>query len=194
MQRAAVIGESGACRRALRALRGRGIEAVALRPDADALVVLDGIRAARVDAVWLAALPAPLCRELSARCAGLGIAVIGPPAQALQGADDRAGIARIVGAPSRQPARNARQVEAFVAADAAGAARALALSQRLAPGLDEAPAALPPGDAATARAAAESLCSALGWTGLGVVEMALDEEGMVVRTVATASSAEVAVE
>ncbi|HEY6911067.1 MAG TPA: biotin/lipoyl-containing protein, partial [Myxococcales bacterium] len=194
MQRAAVIGESGACRRALRALLGRGIEAVALPPDADALVVLDAIRAARADAVWLAAVPLPLCKELSARCAGLGIAVVGPSAQAIEGAGDAEYISRILGTPSRQPARDARLVEALVAADAAGAVCALALSQRLGDGLDEAPAALPLADATAARSAAESLCRALGWTGVGVVEMAFDEQGMAVRGVATASSAEAAVE
>ncbi|MGE5048945.1 MAG: biotin/lipoyl-containing protein, partial [Deltaproteobacteria bacterium] len=194
MQRAAVIGESGTCRRALRALRGRGIEAVALQPDADALVVLDAIRAARADAVWLAGPPAPLWKELSARCAGLGIAIVGPGAQAIEGAADADNISRILGTASRQPAGNARQVEAFVAADAAGAVRTLALSQRLAEGLAETPAALPSDDADAARSAAESLCRALGWTGVGVVEMAFDDQGMAIRTVATASSAEAAVE
>src|SRR3954469_10312451 len=60
MQRAAVVGGGGIERRALRALRGRGIDAVALPSGADALAVLDALRGARADTAWL---PEPLCSE-----------------------------------------------------------------------------------------------------------------------------------
>ena len=199
MQRAAVLDECGTGRRAARALRARGIDVVTLLrggepaggdgkyialPSQAPEAVAATARAAGADGLWLMLRSAAAWHEVAARCAEQGIASMGPDPERLASA---------VHAP-QEGAIGARQVEAYVARDAAGAWRTLALVESVAPGLVQTPAERPAQAGDPVGAAVEAVCQALPWRGIAVVQLAIGANGVTVTGVGASGTGEAAVE
>jgi acetyl/propionyl-CoA carboxylase alpha subunit/acetyl-CoA carboxylase carboxyltransferase component len=202
--RVAVIDRAEGARRVLRALRelehtGEAAGTIALHgPDdrsaryvreADAACEMDGppatLPSIRADTIWLG--PAPLSERaaLAARCALLGVRMVGPPAEVLArlaapGAAER--LARELGVPSAPPrvAPGSRRLEVAVARDQGGITRVLGVADAsLCTGgavvLAESPApALAPDEDAAARDLALRACGSSGWLGVCAVQLLFD--------------------
>jgi acetyl-CoA carboxylase carboxyltransferase component/biotin carboxyl carrier protein len=197
MRRAAVLDDLGTGRRAARALKARGVEAFTLARPGDPVPegsrielpsfapddVLAALREQGVDSLWLMMRSPAQRQEVAAACAAQGIAVIGPDPEKLAHA-----------AALRTVSDGARRMEAYVAADAAGGTRTLAVVESLAEGLLETPLSLPPLGRDLAAASAESACRAVRWRGVAVVHLAGNEGGIAVTALAAAGTGEAAVE
>jgi acetyl-CoA carboxylase carboxyltransferase component/biotin carboxyl carrier protein len=200
MQRAAVLDECGTGRRAARALRARGVEVFTLvepgepaaaegrrielasfEPD----VVLAALRLERADTLWLMTRSPAKWQAIAARCAAEGIAIIGPHPEQLAAVSQ--------GLPRVAP-QGARRIDAFVAADAAGAVRTLALVESLSPGLLETPSSVPASARELASAAAESVCRGAPWRGIAVVHLAAGAAGIAATGLDATGAGEAAVE
>ncbi|HZR08574.1 MAG TPA: carboxyl transferase domain-containing protein [Myxococcales bacterium] len=198
MQRTAVLDEFGTGRRAARALRARGVEVITLAHPGDAAsegkrielpsfapdAVVAAARSERADSVWLMT-PSPETRQaIASRCAAQGIAVMGPDPDQLA----------LAAAALRPVPAGARRMEAFVAADASGTVRTLAVVEKLSPGLVETPLSLPAQARDLAAATAESACRGTQWRGVAVVQLAGTAEGVAVTGFDAAGAGEAAVE
>ncbi len=198
MQRTAVLDEFGTGRRAARALRARGVEVITLAHPGDAAsegkrielpsfapdAVVAAARSERADSVWLMT-PSPETRQaIASRCAAQGIAVMGPDPDQLA----------LAAAALRPVPAGARRMEAFVAADASGTVRTLAVVEKLSPGLVETPLSLPAQARDLAAATAESACRGTQWRGVAVVQLAGTAEGVAVTGFYAAGAGEAAVE
>ena len=199
MQRAAVLDELGTGRRAARALRARGVEVIALARAGDTPAegrrielpsfapdqVVVALRSERADSLWLM-MRSPAARQaIVSACAAQGIAVIGPDPEQL---------ARTARELLRPVPDGARRMEAFVAADAEGAVRTLAVVEKLSPGLVETPLSLPEPARDLASAMAESACRGVHWRGVAVVQLAGTADGLAVTGFDATGTGEAAVE
>jgi acetyl/propionyl-CoA carboxylase alpha subunit/acetyl-CoA carboxylase carboxyltransferase component len=200
--RVAVLDRAEGARRVLRALRelahtGQVTATIALHgPDdrsarylreADEAFESDGasgLASLQVDAVWLG--PSTLSERaaLAARCAELGVKLVGPPPEVLArlaapGAVEE--LARELGVPAAPPQVDPRahRLEVAVARDRSGAARVLGVGDAsLEVGrtvvLAESPAALTPEEEAAARDLGLRACGTSGWIGVCAVQLLFD--------------------
>ena len=199
MQLAAVLDEFGTGRRAARALRARGVEVITLARSGDAAsegrrielssfapdVVVAAVLAERADSVWLMTRSPAARQAIASLCAARGLTVIGPDPEQL---------ARTTPETLRPAPEGARRMEAFVAADAKGAVRTLAVVEKLSPGLVETPLSLPAQARDLAAALAESACRGVRWQGVAVVHLADGAEKLSVTGFEATGAGEAAVE
>ncbi len=201
--RVAVFDRGESARRVLRTLRelgragqagasvvihGPGDRSARYLREADEALEMEGasaLRSARADAAWLGRSTMAERAALAARCAEMGVALIGPPAEVLAhlaAPRAREEIAEQLGAPTLAShlGPDAHRLEVVVARDRSGAARALGTGDAsLKMGdtvvLAESPApAFTPEEDSAARELGLRACAATGWVGVCSAQFLFD--------------------